>query len=79
METTTKRERVYPVEIRLYCAVCDCEMERLPAMLLTNPPQFQFKCPGWCDDATKGTVVALPEPYPRVVYEKLEGDDDGDV
>ena len=76
MKKTVKRVRIYPVEERLHCAECGTELERLPQVLTSKPPQYQYRCGGWCDDAVEKRIHRSEEAYPRVRYEKLEGEDE---
>ncbi len=59
---------LYPVMIRAYCKNCGEELVRSNEVLLSSPPQYQYRCK--C-----GINFYSREEFPRVEYKPLKGEE----
>lgn len=60
----SKEVKVY--QDKLYCPICESEMEFTGAVLLSNPAQYEHECPK-C-----GKRLNLSKSYPCIRYEEVE-------
>ena len=61
-----KAYKCVPVVTQLYCDDCEVEMERQPLTSLSDPIQFEYKCPN-CGKTTMST-----QSYPIIGYTNFE-------